>query len=180
MQNVVVSNDILDEIIFRFKNHPSVENIKSKILNGVEKCYFQPATAISVEKSFTNLNQKLQWPLFNLPFKTRFWGQNDKSLKNFGVTKICFSSFERDAFEKKNYLYRRSINRIKQQRVSCRSDNRFVETKTFTSPVSLTESVNKIPSSENLLYLNYLQECYQNAAIIPQNLAFKQEKEKLE
>ena len=50
-------------------------------------------------------------------------------------------------------------------------------TEVFMSPVSLTASVNQI---SHLLYLNCLQQCYQNAAIILQNLDFKQEMKKFE
>ena len=45
IQDGIVSDNILDEIIFRFKDHPSVKHIKSKIANGVGKFSFKPATA---------------------------------------------------------------------------------------------------------------------------------------
>ena len=40
-QDGIVTDNILDETIFRFKDHPSVKNIKSKIANGVRKFSFK-------------------------------------------------------------------------------------------------------------------------------------------
>ena len=73
---------------------------------------------------------------------------NDNNLNNFGITKNIL--FEKEIFLK-NYFYRRSVNRIKQVRIYCHSNNCSMATKIFTSPVSLTASVNQILSSEHLL-----------------------------
>ena len=59
-QDGIVNDNILDEIIFRFNDHPSVKHIKSKIANGVGKFSFKPATAKMLRESLTCLKQKLQ------------------------------------------------------------------------------------------------------------------------
>ena len=43
-QDGIVTDNILDEIILCFKDHPGVKNIKSKIANGVGKFSFKLAT----------------------------------------------------------------------------------------------------------------------------------------
>ena len=71
----------------------------------------------------------------------------------------------------KFYLYTRLINRIKQLVAIITS---FAMAATFfASHVSLTASTNQMSSSLLLLYLNYSKPSCPNAAIIPQNLAFK-------
>ena len=59
-QNGIVTNNILDEIIVLFKDHPSVKNIKSNISNGVGKFLFNRQQQKVLRESLTNLKQKLQ------------------------------------------------------------------------------------------------------------------------
>ena len=68
-QDGIVTYNILNEIIFRFKDHPGVKNIKSKIANGVGKFSFKPATAKNIEKITDNLEAKTSVGFDSIPPK---------------------------------------------------------------------------------------------------------------
>ena len=68
-QDGIVNDNILDEIIFRFKDHPSVKHIKSKIANGVGKFSFKPATAKNVERITDMLEAKTSTGFDSIPPK---------------------------------------------------------------------------------------------------------------
>ena len=67
----------------------------------------------------------------------------------------------------KFHVYTRSIYGIKQFSVCCHGIKFATAAKRITSSLSLTVSINPIVASELEWYLNYLEICYQNAAIIP-------------
>ena len=64
-----VTDNILDEIIFHFKDHPSVKNIKSKIANGARKFSFKPATAKNIERIIDKLEAKTSIGFDTIPPK---------------------------------------------------------------------------------------------------------------
>ena len=68
-QDGIVNDNILDEIIFRFKDHPSVKHNKSKIANGVGKFSFKPATAKNVERIIDKLEAKTSTGFDSIPPK---------------------------------------------------------------------------------------------------------------
>ena len=68
-QDGIVTDNILDEIIFPFLDHPNVKNIKSKIANGVGKFSFQPATTKSIERIIDKLEEKASVGFDSIPPK---------------------------------------------------------------------------------------------------------------
>ena len=68
-QDGIVNDNILDEIIFRFKDHPSVKHIKSKIANGVGKFSFTPKTSKNVERIIDKLEAKTSTGFDSIPPK---------------------------------------------------------------------------------------------------------------
>ena len=68
-QDGIVTDNILDEIVFRFKDHPSVKNIKSKIANGVGKFSFKPATAKNIKRIIDKLEAKTSIGFDSIPPK---------------------------------------------------------------------------------------------------------------
>ena len=68
-QDGIVNDNILDEIIFHFKDHPSIKHIKSKIANGVGKFSFKLATAKNVERIIDKLEAKTSTGFDSIPPK---------------------------------------------------------------------------------------------------------------
>ena len=68
-QNGIVTDNILDKVIFRFKDHPCAKNIRSKIANSVGKFSFQPATAKSIERIIDKLEAKTSIGFDSVPPK---------------------------------------------------------------------------------------------------------------
>ena len=68
-QDSIVTDNILDEIIFRLKDHPGVKNIKSKIDNGVGRFSFKPGTAKNIERIIDKLEAKTSIGFDSIPPK---------------------------------------------------------------------------------------------------------------
>ena len=77
-------------------------------------------------------------------------GQLTELSKYVFVAIVTIVPWQQNFYDNKNYLERRSINRIKQVCVCCHSNNCSKATKFFTSTDSLTASVNQTLSSEYL------------------------------